>query len=143
MPEQDQAPANDADLEPMLMNLKERDRYVVNHGKDLTTVDFGGYVSLAEKEDVDMAGRGDLTRGRRRDLDGKKRRSDGYSRRSRGCFVYVALQKKILAMSKEKLRNCHWTAEWRTDKAGADCHRRSHDVAEQRQWLEGSCHVRR
>ncbi|RZS21705.1 hypothetical protein BHM03_00054393 [Ensete ventricosum] len=143
MPPQDQALVNDADLEPMLMNFKKGDRYVVNHGEDLTTVDFGNYVSLAEKEDVDMAGRGDPTRGRRRDLDGKKKRSDGYSRRSRGCSVYVALRKKILAISKEKVRNCHWTTEWRTDRAGADCHGRSHDAVEQWQWLEGSCRVRR
>ncbi|RRT55382.1 hypothetical protein B296_00024400 [Ensete ventricosum] len=47
----------------MPMNLKEGDRYVVNHGEDPTTVDFGDYVSLAEKEDADMAGRRDLARG--------------------------------------------------------------------------------
>ncbi|RRT65557.1 hypothetical protein B296_00020346 [Ensete ventricosum] len=33
----------------MLMNLKERDRFVVNHGEGLTVVDFGCYVSVAEK----------------------------------------------------------------------------------------------
>ncbi|RRT44351.1 hypothetical protein B296_00036507 [Ensete ventricosum] len=33
----------------MSMNLKEGDRYVVNHGEGLTTVDFGSNVSLAEK----------------------------------------------------------------------------------------------
>ncbi|RRT47126.1 hypothetical protein B296_00030717 [Ensete ventricosum] len=33
MPPQDQAPVKDADLEPMLMNLKEGDCYVVNHGE--------------------------------------------------------------------------------------------------------------
>ncbi|RWW54212.1 hypothetical protein BHE74_00039216 [Ensete ventricosum] len=36
----------------MTMNLKERSRYVVNRGKYLTTVDFDGDVSLAEKEAV-------------------------------------------------------------------------------------------
>ncbi|RZS04985.1 hypothetical protein BHM03_00035408 [Ensete ventricosum] len=50
MPPQDQAPVKDADLEPMPMNLKERDRYVVNHDEGLTVVDFDGYVILAEKK---------------------------------------------------------------------------------------------
>ncbi|RZS01621.1 hypothetical protein BHM03_00031512 [Ensete ventricosum] len=101
----------------MPMNLKEGDRYVVNHGEDLTAVDFGDYVSLAEKEDVDMAGRGDLARGRRNrmdraeavagqrkrgDLDGRKRRSNDYNR-SRGCSIFVALRKKMLTTSKERL----------------------------------------
>ncbi|RRT49948.1 hypothetical protein B296_00050512 [Ensete ventricosum] len=49
MPSQDQAPVKDADLEPMPMNLKEGDSYVVNHGEDLMAVDFDGYVSLAKK----------------------------------------------------------------------------------------------
>ncbi|RZS14493.1 hypothetical protein BHM03_00046185 [Ensete ventricosum] len=49
MPPQDQAPVKDADLEPMPMNLKEEDHYVVNHDEGLTAVDFGGYVILAEK----------------------------------------------------------------------------------------------
>ncbi|RWW76451.1 hypothetical protein BHE74_00015453 [Ensete ventricosum] len=49
MPPQDQAPVKDADFESMPMNLKEGDRYVVNHGEDLTAVDFDGYVSLAKK----------------------------------------------------------------------------------------------
>ncbi|RRT32624.1 hypothetical protein B296_00054005 [Ensete ventricosum] len=39
---QDQAPVKDADLEQRLMNLKEGDRYVVNHDKGLTTANFGG-----------------------------------------------------------------------------------------------------
>ncbi|RWW76318.1 hypothetical protein BHE74_00015601 [Ensete ventricosum] len=30
----------------MPMNLKERNRYVVNHGEDLTAVDFGDYAPL-------------------------------------------------------------------------------------------------
>ncbi|RWV99161.1 hypothetical protein GW17_00037938 [Ensete ventricosum] len=42
MPLQDQAPMKDADLEQMPMNLKEGDRYIVNHGEGLTTIDFGG-----------------------------------------------------------------------------------------------------
>ncbi|RWV92148.1 hypothetical protein BHE74_00044833 [Ensete ventricosum] len=50
MPPQDQAPVKDVDLEPMSMNLKKEDRCVVNHGEDLTAVDFGGDVSLVEKE---------------------------------------------------------------------------------------------
>ncbi|RRT41113.1 hypothetical protein B296_00052554 [Ensete ventricosum] len=33
----------------MLMNLKEKDRYVANHDEGLTLVDFGNYVILAEK----------------------------------------------------------------------------------------------
>ncbi|RWV82503.1 hypothetical protein GW17_00055996 [Ensete ventricosum] len=41
MPPQDQAPMKDVDLEQRLMNLKEGDRYVINHGEGLTTVDFG------------------------------------------------------------------------------------------------------
>ncbi|RZS09328.1 hypothetical protein BHM03_00040399 [Ensete ventricosum] len=49
MPPQDQALVKDADLEPMLMNLKEGDCYVVNHGEGMTVVDFGGYISMAEK----------------------------------------------------------------------------------------------
>ncbi|RRT70637.1 hypothetical protein B296_00020778 [Ensete ventricosum] len=49
MPPQDQALVKDADLEPMPMNLKEEDRYVVNHDEGLTVVDFGGYVILDEK----------------------------------------------------------------------------------------------
>ncbi|RWV86216.1 hypothetical protein GW17_00051912 [Ensete ventricosum] len=64
MPSQDQAPMEDADLESMLVNLKEGDRYIVNHNEDLMAIDFSGYVSLAEKEDVGMARRGDLARGR-------------------------------------------------------------------------------
>ncbi|RZR72374.1 hypothetical protein BHM03_00013032 [Ensete ventricosum] len=40
----------------MPMNLKEGDRYVVNHGEGLTTVDFGDYISLVEKESAGMAG---------------------------------------------------------------------------------------
>ncbi|RRT39172.1 hypothetical protein B296_00047505 [Ensete ventricosum] len=86
----------------MPMNLKEGDRYVVNHGEDPTTVDFGDYVSLAEKEDGDIARRGDLARGRcsridraeavagqrkRGDLDVRKRRSNDYNRRNRGCSI--------------------------------------------------------
>ncbi|RZR78422.1 hypothetical protein BHM03_00003754, partial [Ensete ventricosum] len=50
MPSQDQAPLKDVDLEQMLMNLKEGDHYVVNHGEGLIAVDFDGHVSLAEKE---------------------------------------------------------------------------------------------
>ncbi|RWW10111.1 hypothetical protein GW17_00026368 [Ensete ventricosum] len=38
-----------ADLEPIPINLKEGNRYVVNHDECLMVVDFGGYVSLAEK----------------------------------------------------------------------------------------------
>ncbi|RWW46853.1 hypothetical protein BHE74_00047197 [Ensete ventricosum] len=38
----------------MPINLKEGDRYVVNHGEGLTTIDFGSYVSLAEKEGTGM-----------------------------------------------------------------------------------------
>ncbi|RZR88237.1 hypothetical protein BHM03_00015778 [Ensete ventricosum] len=86
----------------MSINLKEGDRYVVNHGEDMTIVDFGGYVSLAEKEDAGMAGRGNLTwdkrsrideaevvAGQRKqgDLDGRKRRFNDYSKRSRGCSI--------------------------------------------------------
>ncbi|RRT60738.1 hypothetical protein B296_00009575 [Ensete ventricosum] len=69
MPPQDQAPVKDVELEPMLMNLKEGDRYVINHGEDLTTIDFGGYVSLAKKEDAGVVGRGDPARGRRNRMD--------------------------------------------------------------------------
>ncbi|RWV82681.1 hypothetical protein GW17_00055798 [Ensete ventricosum] len=86
----------------MSINLKEGDRYVINHGEDMTVVDFGGYVSLAEKEDAGMAGRGNLTwdkrsrideaeviAGQRKqgDLDGRKRRFNDYSKRSRGCSI--------------------------------------------------------
>ncbi|RWW59943.1 hypothetical protein BHE74_00033095 [Ensete ventricosum] len=46
MPPQDQAPVKDADLEHMPMNLKEGDRYVVNHGEDMTVVDFGGHSAV-------------------------------------------------------------------------------------------------
>ncbi|RZR96670.1 hypothetical protein BHM03_00025746 [Ensete ventricosum] len=56
MPPQDQAPMKYADLEPMPMNLKEGNRYVVNHGECLMVVDFGGYVSLAEKRLQDGRG---------------------------------------------------------------------------------------
>ncbi|RZS25621.1 hypothetical protein BHM03_00058877 [Ensete ventricosum] len=56
MPSQDQAPMKDADLESMSMNMKEGDHCVVNHGEDLTTIDFGGDVSLAEKEGAGMTG---------------------------------------------------------------------------------------
>ncbi|RWV93817.1 hypothetical protein GW17_00043697 [Ensete ventricosum] len=38
----------------MPMNLKEGDRYVVNHGEGLTAVDFSDHVSLAEKEGAGM-----------------------------------------------------------------------------------------
>ncbi|RWV95232.1 hypothetical protein GW17_00042153 [Ensete ventricosum] len=41
----------------MPINLKEGDRYVVNYGEGLTAVDFGGHVSLAEKEGVGMVER--------------------------------------------------------------------------------------
>ncbi|RZS00965.1 hypothetical protein BHM03_00030756 [Ensete ventricosum] len=41
----------------MPMNLKERDRYVVNHGEGLTAVDFDDHVSLVEKEGAGMAER--------------------------------------------------------------------------------------
>ncbi|RWW45524.1 hypothetical protein BHE74_00048623, partial [Ensete ventricosum] len=57
MPPQDQAPMKDTDLEQMLMNLKEGDRYVVNHDEGLTVVDFDDHVSLAEKEGAGMAKR--------------------------------------------------------------------------------------
>ncbi|RRT33315.1 hypothetical protein B296_00045970 [Ensete ventricosum] len=40
----------------MPMNLKEGDRYVVNHGEGLTAVDFDDYISLVEKESAGMAG---------------------------------------------------------------------------------------
>ncbi|RWW89040.1 hypothetical protein BHE74_00002058 [Ensete ventricosum] len=120
MPPQDQAPVKNVDLELMSMNLKEEDRYVINHGEDLTAVDFGSYVSLIEKEDIGMTRREDLARGKhsimdgakvvarqrkRGDLDGSKRRSDGYSRRSRRCSVSIALWNKMLATSKEKVRS--------------------------------------
>ncbi|RRT37336.1 hypothetical protein B296_00029557 [Ensete ventricosum] len=57
MPLQYQAPMKDADLEQMPMNLKEGDRYVVNHDEGLTTIDFGGHVSLVKKEGAGMAER--------------------------------------------------------------------------------------
>ncbi|RRT59951.1 hypothetical protein B296_00009686 [Ensete ventricosum] len=57
MPPRDQAHAKDTDLKQMSMNLKEGDCYVVNHGEGLTTVDFGGHVSLAEKVGVGIAER--------------------------------------------------------------------------------------
>ncbi|RWW04672.1 hypothetical protein BHE74_00053327 [Ensete ventricosum] len=41
----------------MSMNLKEGDRYVVNHGEGLTVVDFGDHVSLTEKEGAGMVER--------------------------------------------------------------------------------------
>ncbi|RWW77865.1 hypothetical protein BHE74_00013941 [Ensete ventricosum] len=44
MPPQDQAHVKDADLEQIPMNMKERDRYVVNHGEGLTVVDFDSHV---------------------------------------------------------------------------------------------------
>ncbi|RWV96748.1 hypothetical protein GW17_00040517 [Ensete ventricosum] len=106
----------------MPMNLKEGDCYVVNHGEDLTTVDFNGYVSLAEKEDVGMVRRRDPARDRRNkmdgaetvvgqrkqgDLDGRKRRSDGYSIKSIRCSIFIALRKKMLTTSKEKVRSYH------------------------------------
>ncbi|RZS27098.1 hypothetical protein BHM03_00060529 [Ensete ventricosum] len=153
MPPQDQAHVKNVDLELMPMNLKEEDCYVINHGENLTAVDFDSYVSLIEKEDTGMARRADLARGRhsrmdeaeviarqrkRGDLDGRKRRSDGYSRRSRRCFVSVALWNKMLVTSKEKVRSYRWLAEWRIDRARADYHRRSHDAVEQRQRIEGS-----
>ncbi|RWW87698.1 hypothetical protein BHE74_00003455 [Ensete ventricosum] len=56
MPPQDQAPMKYADLEPMPMNLKEGNRYVVNHDECLMVVDFSGYVSLAEKRLQDSRG---------------------------------------------------------------------------------------
>ncbi|RWW30111.1 hypothetical protein BHE74_00021574 [Ensete ventricosum] len=62
MPPQDQAPVKDTDLKQMPMNSKEGDRYVVNYGEGLKTVDFGGHVSLAEKEGVGMAERRSDTR---------------------------------------------------------------------------------
>ncbi|RWV87069.1 hypothetical protein GW17_00050977 [Ensete ventricosum] len=37
---QDQAPVKDADLELKPMNLKEGDRYVINHDEGLTAIDF-------------------------------------------------------------------------------------------------------
>ncbi|RZS19860.1 hypothetical protein BHM03_00052305 [Ensete ventricosum] len=53
-----QKDASDADLEQRPMNLKEGDRYVVNHGESLTTVDFGG-------GDATMAGAIDRSEGQR------------------------------------------------------------------------------
>ncbi|RZS29185.1 hypothetical protein BHM03_00062893 [Ensete ventricosum] len=41
----------------MSMNLKEEDRYVVNHGEGLILVDFDDHVNLAKKEGADMAKR--------------------------------------------------------------------------------------
>ncbi|RWW04864.1 hypothetical protein GW17_00031890 [Ensete ventricosum] len=58
MPLQDQAPMKEVDLEPMSRNLKEGDRYVVNHGEGLTTVDFDNHVILAEKEGVEVVAMG-------------------------------------------------------------------------------------
>ncbi|RRT77728.1 hypothetical protein B296_00008256 [Ensete ventricosum] len=58
MPPQDRAPVQDANLEPMSMNLKEGSHSVVNRGESLTTIDFSGDVNLAEKEGAGMAGRG-------------------------------------------------------------------------------------
>ncbi|RWW09877.1 hypothetical protein GW17_00026613 [Ensete ventricosum] len=99
---------NEADLEPMSRNLKEGDHYVVNHGEGLTIVDFGGHVSLAEKEGAGMAGRGGLARGRHSSMDEVEGRS---------CFVSIALRKKTLAMSKEEVRSYRWTTkgyyQWR------------------------------
>ncbi|RZR93268.1 hypothetical protein BHM03_00021731 [Ensete ventricosum] len=39
----------DTNLKPILMYMKEGDRYVINRGEGLTAVDFDGDVSLAEK----------------------------------------------------------------------------------------------
>ncbi|RWV78569.1 hypothetical protein GW17_00060437 [Ensete ventricosum] len=50
-------PVKDADLEQMPTNLKEGDRYVVNHDEGLTAIDFDGHVSLVEKESASMAER--------------------------------------------------------------------------------------
>ncbi|RRT63626.1 hypothetical protein B296_00017036 [Ensete ventricosum] len=58
MPPQDQAPVKDADLEQGPMNLKEGDRYVVNHGEGLTVVDF-------DEGDATMAGAIDRSEGQR------------------------------------------------------------------------------
>ncbi|RRT61845.1 hypothetical protein B296_00038361 [Ensete ventricosum] len=83
----------EADLEPMSRNLKEGYHYVVNHGEGLTIVDFGGHVSLAEKEGACMVGRGGLARGKRSSVDEVEGRS---------CSVSIAPRKKMLAMLKEE-----------------------------------------
>ncbi|RWW50925.1 hypothetical protein BHE74_00042769 [Ensete ventricosum] len=103
MPQQDRAPVKDADIELMSMNLKEGGRCVVNHNEDLTTVDFGGNVSLAEKEatvlakkkGAGMAGRGGVEQGKRNSMDEAEGRS--YS-------VSIAPRKKTLATLKEEVR---------------------------------------
>ncbi|RWW50037.1 hypothetical protein BHE74_00043734 [Ensete ventricosum] len=51
---QNRAPIKDVDLEPMSINLKEGGYSVINRGEDLTTVDFGSDVSLAEKEQTNL-----------------------------------------------------------------------------------------
>ncbi|RWW63032.1 hypothetical protein BHE74_00029811 [Ensete ventricosum] len=60
MPPQDQAPVKDTDLEQMPMNLKKGDHF--NHSEGLATVEFGGHVSLAEKEGAGMVERRSGTR---------------------------------------------------------------------------------
>ncbi|RRT51594.1 hypothetical protein B296_00031501 [Ensete ventricosum] len=86
----------------MLRNLKEGDRYVVNHGEGLTAVDFDDHISLAEKEGVGMTGRGGLARGRC---------SGMYEAEGRSCYVYIALRTKTLATLKEEVRSYRWTTE--------------------------------
>ncbi|RRT49556.1 hypothetical protein B296_00031644 [Ensete ventricosum] len=84
------------DLKSMSRNLQERDRYVVNHGEGLTTIDYDCHVSLAEKEGVGMAGRGGLARGRGSSMDEAEHIS---------CSVSIALWKKTLATLKEEVRS--------------------------------------
>ncbi|RWW41610.1 hypothetical protein BHE74_00052891 [Ensete ventricosum] len=92
MPLYDQALMKDVNLELIPINLKEGDCYVINHGKGMMVVDFGGYlrrdryivnrgkglttvnfsyhVSLTEKEGAGMTRRGDPERGMRSRKDG-------------------------------------------------------------------------
>ncbi|RWW16143.1 hypothetical protein GW17_00019986 [Ensete ventricosum] len=122
-----------ADLKSMSRNLQERDRYVVNHGEGLTTIDFDCHVSLAE-EGVGMAGRGGLAWGRGSSMDEAKRIS---------CYVSIALWKKTMATLKEEVRSYRWIAEgYHRRRRGSRSRRRR--VHYERQSLEdaGCCQQR-
>ncbi|RWW81085.1 hypothetical protein BHE74_00010546 [Ensete ventricosum] len=100
------------------MNLKEGDRYVVNHGEDLTTIDFGSYVSLAKKEDAGIAGRGDPARGRRNRMD----RAEAYGEETvitAGVIDSGSCDKMIMPRRNRQLRGCNGDSDYKMGVAGS------------------------
>ncbi|RWW29019.1 hypothetical protein GW17_00006476 [Ensete ventricosum] len=69
-------------------------------------IDFGGHVTLAEKEGAGMARRGGLTRGRRSRMD----RVEVVAGQRKLLWFYCTME-EVLEIPKEKVRSYRWIVE--------------------------------